>query len=231
MNIYVLTSNEYLHCLQGFIYLFNKYWNTSQEVKVIRYDIRPRGLPVNFTHYAIGDQDQFSWSSGVVRWLSDVEDDVFLLMLEDYFISEPVDVERIEGLYQLMLDDDSICKIDLTNDRLKFAHRKHGKHLIESLPTAAFQTSLQAALWRRDYLQRFLVPSEGPWQYEKKGTKRVKVARKAGDFDGVILGCKQPPLRYVNAIGGEGNKPKRYDRKKFPTELWDELSAKRMVWE
>jgi len=229
MNIYVLTSNEYLKCLPGFAYLFNKFWSETQAVKVVRYEIRPQGLPRNFTNYAIGAQSRHSWSSGVVKWLSDTPDDIILLVLEDYYLTKPVDGAAIGGLYQMMVDDKSIAKIDLSGDRMKFAHREYNDYLVASQDNAGFQTSLQAALWRRDYLRLFLRPGETPWQFEKKGTSRVKRARKAGTFDGKILGVKKPLLNYVNAVGGEGSKPGVFDKRKFPPGIWAQLEGRGVV--
>ncbi len=38
MSILVLTSNDYVHVLSGFAYLFNKYWSHKQLVTALRFD-------------------------------------------------------------------------------------------------------------------------------------------------------------------------------------------------
>lgn len=225
----ILTSNKYLHCLPAFTYLFNKFW-PNQTAKVVRYEVRPPKLPPNFTNYAIGRQDDYTWSSGLLKYLDDHQGELILLMLEDYFINGAVKVNDTKAAWEIMLKFPNIAKVDLTDDRLKVPHYQYtDTAFIASMADAPFQTSLQAAIWRVDFLKRFLDPKETPWQFEKLGTKRVIAAREAGEFDGLILGFKSPPLNYVNAKGGMGTQPHLWDEKKIPPWMLDELSKKGLI--
>jgi len=228
-----LTSNAYLRCLPPFAYLFNQFWGKEQAVKVVRYEVRPNNIPANFTNYAIGKQADYTWSSGLIKYLKDHEGELILLMLEDFFLDSQARQTAIKGAWGYMQANPNIAKIDLTNDRLKVPYTQHKETifqgLIESTPDAPFQTSLQAAIWRKDFLLRFLDPNETPWQFEKKGTKRVIAAREAGTFNGLILGFKNPPMSYINAVGGEGRNSDKWDRKKFPSWMWSELSGRGLL--
>lgn len=228
LEVIVLTSNLYLRCLPPFAYLFNKFW-PGQSAKVVRYEVRPPKLPDNFTNYAIGKQADYSWSSGLLRYLDDHQGELILLMLEDYFINGAVKVDEIGRAWECMLHFPEVAKIDLTDDRLKVPNSRWDNRFIQSAPDAPFQTSLQAAIWRVDFLRRFLDPKEDAWQFEKHGTRRVIAAREAGTFEGLILGFKNPPLSYINAIGGEGGNPGLWDNKKIPPWMVDELSRKRLM--
>jgi len=229
IKVIMLTSNDYLRCIQPFAYLFNKYWSKSQPVTVVRYDKRPRGLPPNFSNFAVGVQSDYTWSSGLAKYLNYLSEDLLILLLEDYFIDHSVNVKRIEGLWAYMEQHPEIAKIDLSGDRLKFPHEPYHNGLVKSENDAHFQSSLQAAIWRKDFLIQFLEPSESPWQFEKKGTKRIMSARESGEFDGLILGANPAPLHYVNAVGGEGNKPGQYDFKKFSKSMLAELNGARLL--
>lgn len=228
----ILTSNLYLHALPAFAYLFNKFW-PNQSVRVVRYEVRPPKLPPNFTNYAIGKQADYTWSSGLLKYLEDHQGELILLMLEDYFINGAVHKNVIGWAWKFMLGHPEIAKIDLSDDRMKVPHTNYwageNSEMIESAPDAPFQTSLQAAIWRVDFLKRFLDPTESPWQFEKQGTKRVIAAREAGEFDGLILGFKNPPLTYVNAKGGMGTLPGLWDTKKIPPWMEQELSRKGLM--
>lgn len=216
MEVIVLTSNKYLHCLLPFSILFNRYWKKEQPVKIIRYEIRPQGLPINFTNFAIGNQADYTWSSGLIKYLYHHPGELILLMLEDYFLSQPVNIKAVEMAWAYMLHHPEIAKIDLSDDRLKVDHTDYNDTFILSADDAPFQTSVQAAIWRKDFLLQFLNPTENPWQFEQKGTKRVIAARQAGKFSGLILGFKEPPIVYVNAVGGAGRKPGEWDFKRIP---------------
>lgn len=229
MRIVTLTSNKYVHCLPAFSYLFNKFY-PNQQVTVVRYDVRPPKLPDNFTNFAVGKQDDYTWSSGLKAFLNRIEDDLVLLMLEDYWLDGFVQQDKIERCEQMMNEYHGIVKIDLTNDRLKVAHKpypSYNSEMIVSYNNTPFTASVQAAIWRRDFLIKLLQPKESAWEFEKNGSKRAeKILNKNNS---VILGCYDPPMSYVNAIGGMGNKPDEYDFKKIPTWMQDELKARSLI--
>lgn len=225
MRNIVLTSNAYVNVLPGFAYLVNKFY-PNQEFTVVRYDVRPPKLPDNFKQFAVGQQSNYSWSGGLRHYLEQIDDEFVLLMLEDYYLDKDVEINVIASLQNLMLTHNNIVKIDLTDDRMKVEHKDWGKHLsskqfdmIESSVNSPFLASVQAAIWRRDFLIDILNNKDNAWQFEKnKRTKKYLTDHKA-----VILGCVNPPMSYVNAVGGEGNKPGQYDLKKFPQWMIDEL--------
>jgi hypothetical protein len=229
LQVVVLTSNKYVHCLPPFAYLFNRFWDAGQAVKVVRYDVRPPKMPGNFTNFAVGIQEDYTWARGLQKYLAYHTSDLILLMLEDYFIDKPVNVQAIQKAWQFMMDNPEVAKVDLTDDRLKVEHDSFDEVFVRSNGLSQFQTSLQAAIWRKDYLLRFLHPDENPWQFERRGTKRVIAARRMGNFAGLILGFKKPPLSYVNAKGGEGTQPGEWDFKKIPAWLVKTLREKRLI--
>lgn len=231
MNVYVLTSNAYVHCLPAFAYQFNYHWSAKCPVTVIHYDSHPPELPRNFSLFDNGKQD-CSWSAGVLRWLRYLPDTHFILFLEDYLLDKPVNTGLVEHCIRLAERHPDIAKIDLTDDRTQYSHSNitlDSIPLVKAWKNAPFLTSLQAAIWRTDFLRAFLDDSENPWQFEKKGTKRVYAAYKDGSFDGQILGCRHAAVSYVNGIGGEGNHPHIWNRKYFSDEMWNDLVVRGLV--
>lgn len=230
MKIICLTSNEYLNILPGFAYLFNKFY-PNQDVTVVRYENRPYGLPDNFNNFAIGQQANYSWSGGLKCYLDSIQNEFVLLMLEDYYLDKPVNIVLIESIITFMTANPHVVKFDLTDDRTKVLHRDYKWKLIvndkdvydviQSDVNAPFLSSVQAAIWRVDFLKAILNTKDNPWQFEKN--PRTKKYLK--EHNGVILGCVNPPMSYVNAVGGEGNKPGQYDLKKIPQWIIDELKA------
>lgn len=230
MEILVPTSNNYIHCLKPFAYLFNKYWITRPNVTVLCYDVVPRDLPSNFSVLQIGKQEDYTWSAGLLRGLKLIQAEIFVLMLEDYFLDQPVNIKLVNKLYEHLINTHAVVKIDLTNDRTKLQYKKYSAipNGILSDYGSHYQTSIQAALWRKSFISKFLNPEEGPWEWEKRGTKRVIQARLQGEkLD--ILGTTAHPVHYVNAIGGEGNHPHRWAKSRFPKWLWNSLIERGLV--
>lgn len=242
-SVCVLASERYLHCLPGFAYLFNLYWSEGTPVTIYLNAEMPVSSPIlgqlprNFMVYQTNAKTHNTWSKATLAALSVMEpiSPLAVILLEDYFLDRPANVRQIAELYRYMLENEGVVKIDLTDDRMKYQHTTWepvaGYPMVRSTDNAQFQTSLQAAIWRKDFLERCIDPDENPWQFEKEGTRRLKQARQAGDISGVILGCETPPLHYINAVGGEGNHPHIWAKKRFPPGIWNILRAGNMVWD
>ena len=226
MKIVCLTSNLYHPVLEPFTYYWNTLAGDERRVTVACYDAPVPALPDNFDVLRIGAQTDYTWSSGLLRALNELDADVILLTLEDYFLIERPNWPLIDECADLLARGDDVVKVDLSDDRLKHDYRidrtlPHGR-LIRNADAAPFQTSLQAALWRTNFLRRFLEPTENPWEFEKRGTKRIIAERQAVTFRGLVLGCKTPPLVYSNACGGAGSKPGLIQAKHMPAWMWAE---------
>lgn len=233
MKLYVLTSDQYLRCIPPFMHLFNRFWGKAQEVIFVGFKHPTTPLPRNARFWSVGKQEEYTWSQQVLRLLDINTDPVFALLLEDYFLDAPVNKGAVYSLYNYMMDVRRVVKIDLTDDRLKVAHEPYPAildiEMVRSTEGSAFQTSLQAALWNADFLRYCLKEEETPWEFEKKGTKRLILARNTGRFAGDILGCTLPPVRYINAVGGEGTHPQDWATKRFPGWMLKELQLNRLM--
>ena len=219
IKVVVLASNKYIDCIPAFGYLFNKYWSDKQSVTLVRYDQRPPGKPANFRTFAIGNQAEYSWSSGLAYYLELIPDEQLILLLEDYYLSQPVDTKRIEQLWDYMESHPEVDKIDLTGDLAKRSNPNHSDGLLQAGQSDQFRGSLQAALWRREYLLAEVNRGDfTPWQFEKHTCNA-----------GMTLGVREPVLHYINAVGGEGRRPGILDEKKFSHQLWAELKGKGLV--
>jgi hypothetical protein len=100
IRVYCITNQKYLWCLQGFAYLFNCYWSELQEVTVIT-DVEPSfELPPNFKIKSVNAGKPLlkeNWSDGLIVTLQNIPDDVFVLMLEDYWLIRKVDNSGVDG--------------------------------------------------------------------------------------------------------------------------------------
>lgn len=227
MRIVCLTSNDYINCLEPFAYYWNKFAGDRRQVTVAHYDVAPTHLPDNFEMIEIGKQADYSWSSGLRKALEVVNDEVVLLLLEDYFMCAPVDWGRIDELeFWMQHAWLTVGKVDLTGDRLKTPHTVVSADLVRSNLDAPFQASLQAALWQSELLRLLLNASENAWQFEKHATNRLSEIRHQGRYTGGILGTRCPAMSYANAVGGAGGKPGVIEAKHMPRWMFEECVAK-----
>lgn len=203
-RVVVTTSDKYLPALRPFAYLFNKYWSDEQDVLVMGFTPPSFSLPPNFAFMSLGDFNDYpvnKWTDAVIRGLEYIDDDVFVLMLEDYWLTRPVDKRSVQILVDYMRQFNYVAKMDLCGDRL-YAHGAdlnygHVGHidLVKSMPGSPYHMSLMTGAWNRRHLLRHLRPGWSPWDVEIVGTTNL-----SHDQDVIVLGTRQWPVRHTLAF-------------------------------
>lgn len=106
MRVIVLTSDKYLQAVRPFAHLFNKYWAPDQPVLVAGFSEPRFSLPPNFSFHSIGrfvDYPVHRWSDALLALMGQIDDEAFVLMLEDYWLIRPVDTRGVRILYDYAL--------------------------------------------------------------------------------------------------------------------------------
>ena len=198
MKVFVMTCDSYMDAIPGFAHQFNKYWSPDQQVIVCGFTKPEFDMPDNFTFYSIGDQRNYpvdKWSNGLIDVLWHFpKEERFVLMLEDYWLCQPVNVDAVKILYDYMVQFDYVIKMDLCGDR-RFAGGVQdygdvaGIPLVKSDFTSAYHMSLMVGLWNRENMRAILEPGESPWDVEMRGTPRLA---NQGDKM-LVLGTKLDP--------------------------------------
>lgn len=221
MQVIVVTSDKYSHLLRGFFHQWAKHygWPIGDRLFVCGFT-EPDFMPPNGYFYSAGDPTHYPpgrWSDQLIKILDEVAEEVFLLLLEDYWLVRPVDTQAIRMMYDYCFQFQNVVKFDVTTDRL-FAEGG-GKYLygyntyetlgyldlIKSDFGSPYHLSLWGGLWRRDLLRRFLMPGETAQQTELNGTHRLA---QVGD-ELLVLGARQAPMRHANVFqrGGWNDDP------------------------
>lgn len=209
MQTIVMTSDKYIQATRPFMHLWAKYFQSDfEQDNVICGFTKPDfELPPNFRFHSIGkfaDYPVNRWSNALLNVLDEVAEDVFILMLEDYWLTRQVDTRAVKILYDYMRQFRYVLKMDLCGDRLYAlgADLNYGKvaylDLIKSMPGSPYHMSLMAGLWSRELLKKVIIPNETPWDIEISGTVRVS----RYDSDILVLGTRQWPLRHTLAFRG-----------------------------
>ena len=194
-QVIVPTCDKYVGLMPGFFQQWNKYCGL---VGMVVCEQNAPKVGAGWSFFRAGfDTAQKGWVGNLKAALKQVHTETVLLILDDYWLTKQVDVDRINALAFQMMAEPDIDKIDLTNDRMGFPHENHGdgKQFVRSLPDAPYLTSTQAALWDIEFLKRCLHdPSWSPWQFELIGSELIKNTRHK------ILGCRVPAIHYANVM-------------------------------
>jgi len=202
----IYTNDKNLWLLAGFQYLFKKYWSSNRGVRVVGYTAPKKGtLQDGFSFYSIDRRNYpaSEWSSGVIRSIDhfmENGEEFFIMLLEDYWLREHVDLKMIYRLCEFLYDQPrNILRIDLTADRCsrksKFVSdfaKLENCEVIRTSANSPYQMSFQAAIWNLKLLREVLRPYESPWQSEIEGSKRLA---KAGN-EYIVLGTRNHPVCY-----------------------------------
>jgi hypothetical protein len=115
--------------------------------------------------------DDEAWSRRLRFFLKNIDTNYVLLMLEDFFLDQPVSTEAVEAQLHLLHSLDGTAMrlfpntpADYFRNNVGVLHRR-----------AAFRVSLQAAIWNRSRLLELLVDEESPWAFEIEGTQRSQM--------------------------------------------------------
>lgn len=220
LRIIIPTCNQYIHLIEGLSYTIDKFWPNHGDVIIIGYDQPKFKLKDGYSFVSMGTQSGAqSWSNDLIRFFSNFKDEYFINLIDDTLMTRPTDEEQILYMIDMIKSDLTIGKISLHGSLYNSKDSKliEGKYnLIEISQFADYRTSIQSAIWKRDYFMKLLKPNLNPWQFETQHIKN----------DGVrIISTKtNHPTMYSHLyrIGGKFQTNDWYKSVFEPTQLPDE---------
>ena len=175
-STYIWTSDKNMVCLQATCYLFNKYWPSSEQIKILGYKKPTFKLPENFEFISLGVQrGPKKWSNDMKDFYSSEKCDHFYSIWEDAFILRKVDKSIIELANQLIEKDKKFFKFNLTADVSTRQHRVlkefENFDLILADQYSQYRFSTQHCIWDRKRFLESLEPNQTPWDFELNNKK------------------------------------------------------------
>ena len=173
--IFVNSTDSFEDTWRPFFHLLGDFWPQEQPVvlNTERKSFAYPGVPIICTQVARAGEARISWSECMIRALDTIPTEEFVYLQDDYFlyasvdtaiVDEAVDIVRREGLDCLRLVE---CG-------------EAGPYEATSYPwlcsvsrTAHYRISLQAAVWTKTGMRKYLRAHESPWELEVWGSKRA----------------------------------------------------------
>ena len=218
MNIYISTSDNYLHVLKPFSYLFNKFWSDKQKVFILGYESPSFDLPNNFEFISMGEQKGIQyWANDLHKFFSSIDDEHFIYSMEDHFILDYVDIKLFERLKKYLNDD--VGRISLAT---QLANKQHtiietvgDVNIVESDPSIQYRLCTQWSIWNKDFMLQYLKPNMSAWDFELQGFREPM-------NDGYrIIGLENGQVVNhgdASRAGGNGDSQNKYN---FNSVLWN----------
>lgn len=192
MNLSVLvgTCDKYYPLLEAFQICFNRSWELDTENFFLSEtkDV-PIITPTHFNTIFV----QGNWGERVIKGLEEIQSDYVFFILDDYFFTYKF--THIQIQYYL-----NFCHTNRI-DRLQISPSGHQKYSNESVEnfnkftiTSPYLISMQPSIWSKAFLLEILEPEYSPWDFEIKGSNKLK------GLDRKIFIDNSIPYTYFNGV-------------------------------
>lgn len=176
MSIAVIVSgyDKYAKLWPALAHGFNKYWADCPWKKyfITNYMDAPPGF------VTIKTATEFSWGIKAIRALHQVDADVVFWLMEDCWLSGPVDTQTMVEFYELMMQNPSIDHIrmvppflsngTITLERECDKPSVYDPRLWHFKPYGEWRASIMAPFWRRKSLLGYLREDDTVWSFEDR---------------------------------------------------------------
>jgi hypothetical protein len=208
-----MTSDKYIQAVKPYLWLMRKYWKEETvDVLVAGFSKpdfkmglgRPEGN-VKAKFHSIGDFDKYpldKWSNSLIDLLKQIDDELVVIMLEDYWVIREINVPAVVHATSYMKKYPRTIKFDLAADRLfaggaikNFRHHRW-LDIVKSNPESHYHMSLMTGMWRRELLLKVLRPNWSPWDVELAGT--TVLAKDFPEYE--VVGSAQWPVKHTLAF-------------------------------
>lgn len=171
--ILVNTTDSFEDCWEPFFQLFRTFWpdySGTIYLNTERKEFVYEGCNIiSIKNGLVGSP----WSTCLAFAISQIKEDSFIYMQEDYFLHSNVDHQRVAKLHKEFSRNQLDC-LHLTDQCTKGPFIKDA--VIDGLwavtSRAPYRASTQAAFWTKDSLRRIIRPWESGWEFEEFGTSR-----------------------------------------------------------
>jgi hypothetical protein len=152
----------------NFDILFQRYWEPKttniivSETKSFEND-----------HYITHCPGKLRWGERITKSLDKIDTEYVFFILDDYFLTSSWTEEYITGVIDTMVEYK--CDKYLMMDECKLIRYDHIKdNLYSQNNTSQYLTSIQPSIWRTDFLRHAMLDKYSPWDFELKGTQRIR---------------------------------------------------------
>ena len=185
VTVFISAYDPYTACWPVLCYSMAKYWPDCPWP--VQFVTNHLDAPCGESAIKVGDY--VSWTDTTRRALQRVRTEFLLFLIEDYWITAPVDTASLVQFVEVMITH------NLGYLLLTPGSQTYKADFDESLGILAndsrYRVSLQASIWRVQTFLNLLEGDESIWQFEVNGTKRSKGSDK-------FVGVKENKyLRYV----------------------------------
>jgi hypothetical protein len=163
MKVFVPVSDKYIHLMPTYAKFFNKYWGDHQDVYCLvnKVTIGKGYIPDNFYFVDIGPKwSNEPWTNALIDYFKSIDDEYFVLTLEDHFLIRPMDFLGLHVMEQAIAKgqaNKAMIHAHL-NDKYGYPWEFLGYKCVKLMIDAPYRTSIHPAIWRRELFLKWAKP-------------------------------------------------------------------------
>ena len=170
--VLVASCDEFSDLWPAFFTLFFRYWPDCPYPVYLGSDYRTYDDPRVKSLTICGEPSATGWSARVRGMLEQIPQRYVIMLLEDFFICEPVDTARIRSLGSYMKSKKA-GYLRLRPTPGPDVLCEDNPEVGENLEGTAYRICTQASLWDKQILLALLRDGETVWEFELQGSRRT----------------------------------------------------------
>ena len=175
VSIIYNTCDKYESLWPGFFTLFKKYWKDCSNTIIL--NTEEKTFHMDGLQIVRPDKSgtACSWSQRLINSLDIVTTPYVVMILDDFYLKSPVNLEKLERCVNRMELDKSIQLFTFAWQPGSNKTDTEDPDFERRARFAPYRINAQIALWRVDYLRKIIRSYENPWQFEISGSFRSSI--------------------------------------------------------
>ena len=172
LTILVNSCDAYEELWDPFFTLLSKYWN-SIDVPIIlnteSKDYSYNGLDIDCVH---PEKSDTAYGARLLNALKHIKTKYVLFLLDDFFIRQEVDVNKIKQIIQWMDSDNKIAMFTCNTTKTYYDWEVNRYDGYKRVPYGnSYTLTMQAGIWNVDKLKKYWRENVSPWEWEEYGNQ------------------------------------------------------------
>jgi len=174
-SVFVNSTDSFEDTWEPFFHLLHDYWPQAGRVvlNTERKSFAHSGVAVECTQVAKPGEGRIPWGECMVRALNSIPTEVFVYMQDDYFLYDHVKTEIVDEAARILIDEDLDCLRLMECGGTGPWGQTPYDWLWSLTKHAKYRISLQAGLWTKSGMRKYIRAHESPWQMEVWGSRRA----------------------------------------------------------
>ncbi len=173
----VLGCDKNIELIPMFLRNLKKYWpQYDKEVYINTESQEVQSKDYKTIYPSIKCDINTPWAKRLYNFLEEYPYEYVVFLLDDFILSDYVDTAELERVHKIMQEHSEIACFNFMEtykDAQDSVREAYDRYYLKDRK-AEFRMNLQAAIWRKSFLMRFIRKHENPWQFETWGSVRSR---------------------------------------------------------